>query len=179
MKSVVLWGGCGTVGQRVRDAIRLQDDLRVYGLVTRSAKENVLTPHEMGIRIFTTDPGEVDNFRKLGINDIGTVDELLSQKDRFDIIVDCTPEGEGDRNVREVYRKHGIRAILQGGESADTAELSFNAAVNFDRARDKQIVRVVSCNTTGSIRVLRALKERFGIRFASATIDRRGNDHHQ
>lgn len=179
MKSVVLWGGCGTVGQRVRDAIRLQDDLEVYAIVTRSAKENVLTPHEMGIRIFTTDPKEMGDFRKLGITGIGTVDDLLGQRDRFDIIVDCTPEGEGDRNARDIYRKHGIRAILQGGENADTAEMSFNAAVNFNRARDKQIVRVVSCNTTGSIRVLRALKERFGIRFASATIDRRGNDPHQ
>ena len=179
MKSVVLWGGCGTVGQRVRDAIGYQDDLEVYAIVTRTAKENVLTAYEQGIRIFTSDPSQLEDFRELGINDIGTVDELLMQKDNFDIIVDCTPAGEGERNVREFYHPHGVRAILQGGENPDSVEMSFNALVNFDEARDKQIVRVVSCNTTGSIRVLQALEKKFGVKFASATIDRRGNDPHQ
>lgn len=179
MKSVVLWGGCGTVGQRVRDAIAHQDDLKVYALVTRSAKENVLTAHEQGIRIFTSDPCQLDAFRKLGIKDIGTVDELLKQKDRFDIVVDCTPDGDGEKNVKNVYRPNCLRAILQGGEEAEAAEMSFNALVNFDDAKDKQVVRVVSCNTTGSIRVLRALEQRFGMRFASASIDRRANDPHQ
>ncbi len=179
MKSIVLWGGCGTVGQRVRDAISYQDDLEVYAIVTRTAKESVLTAYEQGIRIFTSDTVHLDDFRKLGINDIGTVDELMNHKDKYDIVVDCTPGGYGEQNMREIYRPNGIRAILQGGESADSVELSFNALVNFDDASDKQIVRVVSCNTTGSIRVLQALRERFGIRFASATIDRRGNDPHQ
>ncbi|MBS3164070.1 type II glyceraldehyde-3-phosphate dehydrogenase [Candidatus Woesearchaeota archaeon] len=179
MRAVVVWGGCGTVGQRVRDAILEQDDMTVYGVVTRSAKESVLIPHAKGIRIFTTDAKEIPAFKELGIADIGTLDDLWRSRQQFDIIVDCTPEGEGAANVQRYYRPLGIPAILQGGEEHAAAEMSFNATVNFDDAKGKRVVRVVSCNTTGSLRVLHALDRAFGIRFASASIDRRGNDPHQ
>ncbi len=187
--SVLLVGGCGTIGQRVRDAINLQDDMLVYAIITRSANEKVRTAYRQGNAIYTSEPKEIENFRKFGIEIESTIEDVLD-KGGFDIIVDCTEDknakdkngkkiGSGEKNLIERYKPRGLKAILQGGERAEAVETSFNALANYDSAIRKNYVRVVSCNTTGATRLLKVLNDHFIVRYAKGKLNRRGNDPHQ
>jgi len=75
-----------------------------------------------------------------------------------------------------MYREHDTPALLQGGESADVVDVSFNARSNYDDARDADVVRVVSCNTTGLSRLVAPLEEAYGVEKVRATLVRRGGD---
>lgn len=178
-KRIVIFGGCGTVGQRVRDAISRQDDMEVFAVVTRSAKENVLIPHYNGIKVYTSSPNELERFKQLGISDIGTLDDLFKYKNSFDVIIDCTDDGFGKKNLENYYRSNGFKVIFQGGEKADIAEASFSALSNYEEAAGKNYIRVVSCNTTGSSRLLKILDDNYNILMAYGYLERRGNDPHQ
>jgi glyceraldehyde-3-phosphate dehydrogenase (NAD(P)) len=70
----------------------------------------------------------------------------------------------------------GKKAIFQGGEEDSVAGMSFVAQCNFEKARGKQFVRVVSCNTTGLCRTLNSLDESFGVSKARVVIARRAAD---
>ena len=107
---------------------------------------------------------------KTGLTVAGTVEELL---DKVDVIVDGTPKGCGEENLQQ-YKRKGVKAILQGGETAACVECSFNAQNNYDEARGKSFVRVVSCNTTALSRVLGGLKRH--VRRATVTLLRRAMD---
>ena len=178
-KKVVIFGGCGTVGQRVREAIIKQDDMDVFAIVTRSPKENVLIPYSSGIKIYASDNKNLEGFKELGINDIGTLEDLLKLKNSFDVVVDCTDDGVGKVNLEIYYKPNNIKAILQGGEKAKTAEVSFSALSNYEEAIGKNYIRVVSCNTTGSSRLLSLLDKNYGVMKAYGYLERRGNDPHQ
>jgi glyceraldehyde-3-phosphate dehydrogenase (NAD(P)) len=54
--------------------------------------------------------------------------------------------------------------------------VSFNALANYDAARGKRTVRVVSCNTTGLARAAAVLRASFGVEQWEATIVRRAAD---
>src|SRR3989338_5758900 len=133
---IVLFGGCGTVGQRTRDAIHVQKDMAVHAIVTRSAKENVLTPYEMGIPIYTVEPKEIPKFEKLGIA-AKPLKDLLAAPDAFDLVIDCSPDGQGMKNKTLYYAPLGIKAILEGGEDGAGVDVSFNALANYDDAKGK------------------------------------------
>jgi glyceraldehyde-3-phosphate dehydrogenase (NAD(P)) len=92
-----------------------------------------------------------------------------------DVVIDCTPEKVGRENGRK-YQAAGVRAVFQGGEKADIAEVSFNALANFERARDRKTVRVVSCNTTGLARAASVVVPHWGVEHWEATIVRRAAD---
>ncbi|MFP4175329.1 MAG: type II glyceraldehyde-3-phosphate dehydrogenase, partial [Halobacteriales archaeon] len=53
---------------------------------------------------------------------------------------------------------------------------SFNSSANYDNCVDASSVRVVSCNTTGLLRVLHPLERDHGIGKVRATLVRRGGD---
>ncbi|MCI4362904.1 MAG: type II glyceraldehyde-3-phosphate dehydrogenase, partial [Thermoplasmata archaeon] len=74
------------------------------------------------------------------------------------------------------YNAAGVKAIFQGGEAASVAEASFNAASNFETARGKRSLRVVSCNTTGIARAAALLRGKYGVSEWEATIVRRAAD---
>jgi glyceraldehyde-3-phosphate dehydrogenase (NAD(P)) len=69
-----------------------------------------------------------------------------------------------------------VLALLQGGEDADAADASFNARANFHAVTDADVVRVVSCNTTGLSRLIAPLREAYGVEKVRATLVRRGGD---
>jgi glyceraldehyde-3-phosphate dehydrogenase (NAD(P)) len=69
-----------------------------------------------------------------------------------------------------------VKAIFQGGEDHEVAGFSFCSDCNFEQARGKQFVRVVSCNTTGLCRVINTVDKAFGIRKVHAVMVRRGAD---
>ena len=123
-------------------------------------------------RVYAIKKEDMEVFRKENIDVHGELETLL---DDVDIVVDATPEGQGEKNM-DLYRKHKVKAILQGGEKSSVTGISFNAYSNFTDSWGKDYVRVVSCNTTGLARTMSVIKEKFGAMKADATIIRRATD---
>ena len=163
--------GYGTIGRRVARAVSLQDDMIVTGIV-KTKPDYVSMVASKDFKIFVPDKTYEKAFIDAGIKVAGTLENLM---DDSEVIVDATPEGQGEKN-KDLYVKRKIKAIFEGGEEPEIAEASFNAYSNYDDARSKDYVRVVSCNTTALARTLHPLRERFGIKFVDATIVRRATD---
>ncbi len=169
MKVKVAINGYGTIGKRVADAVSLQDDMEVVGVTkTRPDFEARLAAERYGL--YLAKPENLPLFEKAGIEVLGTVEELV---EKADVVVDCSPNKVGAENKEKYYERAGVKAVFQGGEKKDVAEVSFNALANYDEARGKQYVRVVSCNTTGLTRLIYLLKTNFNIGRIRATMLRR------
>ncbi len=163
--------GYGTIGRRVARAVSIQDDMKVVGIV-KAHPDYVSKIAAREYSLFLPDSSGIKAFQEAGIKTAGTLDNLL---DEAEVVIDCTPEGQGEMNL-PLYKKHSIRAVFQGGEEPDIAEASFNAYANFDASSGKKYVRVVSCNTTGLARTLAPLRDARGITRVSATLVRRAVD---
>ncbi|HLC65487.1 MAG TPA: type II glyceraldehyde-3-phosphate dehydrogenase [Candidatus Nanoarchaeia archaeon] len=167
----VALNGFGTIGKRVADAVRLQKDMELIGITGHSYNFRMEAANDRGIPIYTFN-GEND-FKANGITPAGKVDQLFQEAD---IIVDATPKKVGKDNKEKYYVPMKKKAIFQGGEKAATAEVSFVAQCNFKEAVNKNYVRVVSCNTTGLCRALKAVDDLYGLELVHATMVRRGAD---
>lgn len=95
--------------------------------------------------------------------------------EKADLVVDCTPGGIGEAN-KPMYEKAGVKAIWQGGEDHELAGFSFNAASNYEGALGRDLVRVVSCNTTGLCRVIYPIDRELGVKKVRVTLARRATD---
>ena len=164
--------GYGTIGRRVADAIRLQPDMELVGVVKATPDYKARQAVARGYSLYCIDGQVCEKFEKAGIKTAGTIDDLLA---KVDVIVDCTP-GDVGKTYKEKYRKYGVRALFQGGEDADVAETSFVAQCNYEAAVGRRSVRVVSCNTTALCRVLNALDGAYGVERARVVIARRTSD---
>ncbi|ADP77079.1 glyceraldehyde-3-phosphate dehydrogenase [Methanothermus fervidus DSM 2088] len=171
MKAVAI-NGYGTVGKRVADAIAQQDDMKVIGVSKTRPDFEARMALKKGYDLYVAIPERVKLFEKAGIEVAGTVDDML---DEADIVIDCTPEGIGAKNLK-MYKEKGIKAIFQGGEKHEDIGLSFNSLSNYEESYGKDYTRVVSCNTTGLCRTLKPLHDSFGIKKVRAVIVRRGAD---
>lgn len=163
--------GYGTIGKRVAWAVLKQPDMELVGVVKTRPNWEILSAIKKGIPIYVPE-GKEDDFRKAGIEIAGTLNDLLNN---VDVIVDSTPGGVG-ATYKELYRNYSVKVIFQGGEKAEIADVSFNSLVNYREALGKKYVRVVSCNTTGLVRVLHAISKVGRIRKARGVIVRRGAD---
>ena len=164
--------GYGTIGKRVADAVTAQPDMEIVGVAKTQPNYEAHAAVRRGYSMYAAIPERAPLFAEAGIEIAGAVDELVAEAD---IVVDATPSGIGAEN-RELYETHDTPALVQGGESPDVADVSFNARSNFDAARDADYVRVVSCNTTGLSRVIAPLEEAYGVEKVRATLVRRGGD---
>jgi glyceraldehyde-3-phosphate dehydrogenase (NAD(P)) len=171
MKSVAV-NGYGTIGKRVADAVSAQDDMKIVGVSKTKPDFEARMAVEKGYDLYISIPEREKLFQDAGIEISGTVDEML---DEADIIVDCTPEGIGAKNL-EKYKELGIKAIFQGGEKHDNVGLSFNSLANYSDSYGKDYTRVVSCNTTGLTRTLKPINDLCGIKKVRAVMVRRGGD---
>lgn len=163
--------GYGTIGKRVADAVRLQEDMELVGITGNTYNFRMEVANDKGIKIFTV--ADDADFKANNITPAGKMQDLLNA---VDIIVDCTPKKIGRANKEKYYIPNKLKAIFQGGEKPDVGEASFVAQCNYKEALNKDYVRVVSCNTTGLSRTLHALEEKFGINSVTATMIRRGAD---
>ncbi|MEF8780937.1 MAG: type II glyceraldehyde-3-phosphate dehydrogenase [Haloferacaceae archaeon] len=164
--------GYGTIGKRVADAVAAQPDMELVGVAKTRPNFEAETAVRKEYPLYAALPDRAGAFDAAGIRIAGEVTELVGASD---VVVDACPSGIGAQN-RAMYEAYQTPAIFQGGEDADVAEGSFVARANYDRARDVDYVRVVSCNTTGLSRLLAPLRETYGIRKARATLVRRGGD---
>ncbi len=170
-KIKVAVNGYGTIGKRVVDAVRLQKDMELVGITGHSYNFRMEVAHDCKIPIYIFD-GEND-FEENGIKPAGSADDLF---DEADIIVDCTPKKIGKENKEKYYIPKKKKAIFQGGEKPDIAQISFVAQCNYKEAIGKDYVRVVSCNTTGLCRALKVVDDLYGLGLVHATMIRRGAD---
>jgi glyceraldehyde-3-phosphate dehydrogenase (NAD(P)) len=170
MSVKVAINGYGTIGKRVADAVSLQDDMEISGVVKTRPTFEARLAIENGFPLYAANDESFKNFKEAGLKTEGTLKELLGQSN---IVIDCTPKKAG---YKELYEKAGVKAIWQGGEKHELTGLSFSSIANYEKALGAQFVRVVSCNTTGLIRTLYPLDQSVGIDNVLAVMVRRSAD---
>jgi glyceraldehyde-3-phosphate dehydrogenase (NAD(P)) len=171
-KAKVAVNGYGTVGKRVADAVSLQDDMELIGIGKTLLDFQAQLASNKGYKIYLSETEPKKISKEIDIEVSGGLEDMLNEAD---IVVDCTPDGIGEKN-KPLYEKVGIKAIWQGGEEHELAGFSFNAFANYDEAVGRDFTRVVSCNTTGLTRVLYLLDKAFEVEKARVTLIRRAAD---
>lgn len=172
MKVRVAINGYGTIGKRVADAVALQDDMEVVGVTKNRPTFEARRAVEFGFPLYGATEKGVQALAGAGLKVAGGVEDLLG---KADVVVDCAPGKVGADNL-SAYRKAGVKAIFQGGESHESIGWSFNSSANFKETAGKQFVRVVSCNTTGLIRTLLPLQRAGAVESIYAVMVRRATD---
>lgn len=164
--------GFGTIGKRVAEAVILQDDMAIEGIVKTKPTYEVQGALDSGHKVFASTKDKIPFFEKEGIKISGVTEDLVSASD---VIIDCTPGKLGVNNM-EMYKEGGAKAIWQGGEKHAPIGVSFNSLTNYGESIGKDFVRVVSCNTTGLARTLYPLSRKYGIDNVQAVMIRRSGD---
>ncbi len=162
--------GYGTIGKRVAWAVMKQPDMKLVGVIKTRPNWEALSAISRGISIYA--PKErIKVFEDAGIKVSGSVEDLLSS---IDVVVDATPAGTGVKYLKS-YVRAGVKTVFQGGEPASIAP-SFNPLYNYEKVLGRDRVRVVSCNTTGILRVLHGLMRVAELEVVRGVIIRRGAD---
>ncbi len=173
MKKVkVAINGYGVIGKRVADAVQLQDDMELVGICDVISDWRIKMALTKKYPIYAFDNSFRKQMSESEIEIKGTLADLISVSD---IIVDCTPKKIAAQNI-EQYKKAGLKFIVQGGEKHETTGHSFSAENNYETALGLNATRVVSCNTTSSIRTLTSLKKAGLLSKARDTLLRRATD---
>jgi glyceraldehyde-3-phosphate dehydrogenase (NAD(P)) len=171
MKNIAIVG-YGVIGKRVADAIHVQEDMNLVGVCDVINDWRIQTAIKKGYSVFAATGQAMGQMKMSGIPVAGSMQNLL---DQVDLVVDCTPKNIAAKNV-EVYKKQGIKFIVQGGEKHQTTGHSFSAENNYGSALNLDATRVVSCNTTSILRTLTALKRADLLDYARGTLLRRATD---
>ncbi len=164
--------GYGVIGKRVADAVVAQDDMSLAGVADVATDWRVAAARPKGYPLYGAGTEHVRAMDEAGLDPVGTLDVLL---DAADIVVDCTPKHVAAQNVGR-YRERGIKFIVQGGEKHSVTGHSFTAENNYATALGRDATRVVSCNTTSTVRTLSALKRAGLLKRARGTLLRRATD---
>lgn len=166
--------GYGTIGTRLADGAALQEDMELVGVADVAPTLSVRALHESGMpyKLFLVDLGRKPAFDALGIPVSGSLDDLLEQ---VDVALDASPGGIGAKN-KELYQKHGIKAIFQGGEKDEIADVFFHGYANYEKGLGQTFLKLTSCNTTGLIRAVDAIDRLVGVEKIAITIVRRVAD---
>jgi glyceraldehyde-3-phosphate dehydrogenase (NAD(P)) len=164
--------GYNVIGRRVADAIAAQSDMKLVGVAKTRPDYKAKMAMKKGYKVFAADEKGRKRFIDSGLDCGGLSKDMVAQAD---IVVDATPDEVGAAN-KSMYAGLGKKAIFQGGEEHELTGFSFVAQCNYEKARGRQFVRVVSCNTTGLCRVLNSLDQAFGVTKARVVIARRAAD---
>jgi len=164
--------GYGTIGRRVADAVRKQKDMELVGVSAAHPHYKYAVARDKGIDLYAIDMKSLETFNSAGYTLKGTLNDLLQ---RVDLVVDGAPDDMGPTN-KAIYQQARVKAIFQGGEEHELTGTSFVAQCNYEEAARKDMVRVVSCNTTGLCRTLNAIDKSIGITRARAVLARRATD---
>jgi len=166
--------GYGVIGQRLADGVALQEDMELVGVVDAAPTLAVRALHEKGMpyKLFCAIPDRISNLEAAGIPVSGTMDDLLKE---VDVVLDATPAGIGAKN-KEIYIKYNVKAIFQGGEKDEVADVFFHGYANYEKGVGKNFLKLTSCNTTGFIRAVDCLDRAVGVEKVAVTIIRRVAD---
>ncbi len=166
--------GYGVIGQRLADGVALQKDMELVGVVDAAPTLAVRALCEKGMpyKLFCAIPDKISGLEAVGIPVSGTMDDILKE---VDVVLDATPAGIGEKN-KEKYKKFGVKAIFQGGEKNEVADVFFHGYANYEKGIGKNFLKLTSCNTTGLIRAVDCLDRIVGIEKVVITIIRRVAD---
>ena len=164
--------GYGVIGKRVADAVRLQPDMELVGVADVATDYRVKAAVVHRLPVYASLAEKADEMKAAGIPVAGTLNDLLA---RVDAVVDCTPKGIGAKNLA-LYQAAGVKAIYQGGEKHSLTGHSFVAQANYASALGRDATRVVSCNTTSTMRTLGALRDAGLLKKARGVLIRRATD---
>jgi len=166
--------GYGTIGSRLADGVAVQDDMELVGVADVAPNLSLRALQEIGapFKVFFVDEEKKDKFAAAGVQLAGSLDDLLSQ---VDVALDATPGGVGAR-MKDLYSKHNVKAIFQGGEKDDIADVFFHGYANYENGIGKDFLKLTSCNTTGLVRAVDALDRVVGVEKVAITIIRRVAD---
>jgi len=171
MKNIAVIG-YGVIGKRVADAINLQGDMKLAGVCDIISDWRIQNAVRKEYDIYAATSEASKEMKNTGIAVKGKMQDLL---EKVDLVVDCTPKKIAAQNVK-VYKKKGLKFIVQGGEKHETTGHSFSAENNYKSAINLNATRVVSCNTTSILRTLTALKRAGLLDYARGTLLRRATD---
>jgi glyceraldehyde-3-phosphate dehydrogenase (NAD(P)) len=166
--------GYGVIGQRLADGVARQEDMELVGVadVAPTLAVRALAERGMPYAMYAAAPGAKETLEAAGIPVSGDFDDLISQ---VDIMLDSAPGGIGAKN-KEKYQAAGVKAIFQGGESSEVADVFFHGYANYENGVGSDYLKLTSCNTTGLIRTVDALDRAVGIEKVAITIIRRVAD---
>ncbi len=165
--------GYGVIGRRVADAVRFQDDMEVVGVAGRSASFSLRDAALSGYDVYLTDSPKAGDVASRLVSARGTLAKLLGLAD---VVLDCTPSHVPQQYLAIYQQFDRLVTIVQGGEQHEFAGTSFNAFANYEEARGKRQIRVISCSSTGITRFAYALDRSFGVRQVFAALARRAAD---
>ena len=165
--------GYGVIGQRLADGVALQGDMELVGVADLAPTLSVRALKEAGMpyRMFNVDPSN-KSMEEAGIPVSGSFEDLVGS---VDIMLDSSPGGVGIKN-KELYAKLGKKAVFQGGEKNEVADVFFHGYANYEEGLGQQFVKLTSCNTTGLIRAVDMLDRAVGVEKVAITIIRRVAD---
>jgi glyceraldehyde-3-phosphate dehydrogenase (NAD(P)) len=166
--------GYGTIGMRLADGVAQQEDMELVGIVDVAPTPAIRALHEAGMYydLYLVDPARKAEFDPIEIPVAGSFDELLEQ---VDIVLDATPGGIGAKN-KMLYQQHGVKAIFQGGEKNEIADVFFHGYANYEKGIGQNFLKLTSCNTTGLIRAVDTMDRLVGVEKVAITIIRRVAD---
>jgi len=166
--------GYGTIGQRLADGVARQSDMELVGVadVAFTLAVRALKERGMPYRFFCAQPEARAGLEDHGLAVSGDLADLI---DRCDILLDSSPGGIGAKN-KVAYQVAGKKAIFQGGEADDVADVFFHGYANYERGVGQQFLKLTSCNTTGLIRAVDCLDRVASVTRAAITIIRRVAD---
>ena len=166
--------GYGTIGQRLADGVVLQADMELIGVADIAPTLSVRALKEKGMPydLYLVDGADKANFDALDIPVAGSFADFVG---KVDIMLDSAPGGVGVQN-KAIYEAKGVKAIFQGGEKNDIADVFFHGYANYEKGLDASYLKLTSCNTTGLIRAVDALDRAFGLDRVAITIIRRVAD---
>lgn len=173
-KTKVAVVGYGTIGQRLADGVKLQGDMELVGIadVAPTLALRALQEKGMPYDLYCPVPANVPLLEAIGIPVKGTLEQLLSQ---VDVVLDATSAGIGAKN-KELYKKYNLKAVFQGGEKNEVADVFFHGYANYEKGVGQQFLKLTSCNTTGLIRAIDCLDRAYGVAKVAITIIRRVAD---
>lgn len=173
-KKRILIVGYGTIGERIADAVHMQDDMELAGVVDVAATLPVRALVESGKKypIFCAAKDKMSSMKQSGIPVKGLMEDILPG---VDIAVDATSPGVGLKN-KEVYKKHNVPAIFQAGEKHQAGDTLFHPMANYGKCRGEKYLELLSCNTTGIARQAYVCHRAFGLKEMVSMILRRAAD---
>jgi glyceraldehyde-3-phosphate dehydrogenase (NAD(P)) len=164
--------GYGVIGRRVADAVALQGDMELVGVADVVSDYRVRKAREPGIPIYAAVAEKQGEMRDAGVEVRGTLDDLFKEAE---VVVDCTPKGVDAEN-KPRYEEAGVKYIYQGGAKHELAGHSFVASANYESTIGLPATRVVSCNTTATVRTLNSLRDAGLLGRARGVLIRRATD---
>ncbi|NLJ95460.1 MAG: type II glyceraldehyde-3-phosphate dehydrogenase [Clostridiaceae bacterium] len=166
--------GYGVIGQRLADGVAKQEDMELVGVADIAPTLSVRALHEKGMPydLYLVEGADEGKFKELGIPVSGTFDELVQ---KVDVMLDSAPGGIGLEN-KKIYEKYNTKAIFQGGEANEIADVFFHGYANFEEGVGEDYLKLTSCNTTGLIRAIDCLDRKYDVERTAITIVRRVAD---